>query len=138
MKPFDCACGARVFFENTACLTCGRELRFLPDVGEMGTLEAPYGDAALGRTPVGKARAYRKCESNRLAGVCNWMVRTEDPEPLCQACRLNDVIPDLSDPENRQPWGEVESAKRRRPSRFEDRDARVRAVARRGPSLNML
>ena len=113
MKPFDCACGARVFFENTACLTCGRELGFLPDVGEMGTFEAPQGDAPVSRTPVGKARAYRKCENNRQAGVCNWMVPADDSEPLCQACRLNNVIPDLSDPENRQLWAEVESAKRR-------------------------
>lgn len=113
MKPFDCACGARVFFENTTCLTCGRELGFLPDTGEMGTFEAPSGNAPLSLTPVGKTRAYRKCENNRVAGVCNWMVPAEDPEPLCQACRLNDVIPDLSAPENRNLWAEVESAKRR-------------------------
>lgn len=113
MKPFDCACGARVFFENTTCLTCGRELGFLPDAGEMGTFEAPSGDAPLSLTPVGKTRAYRKCENNRVAGVCNWMVPADDPEPLCQACRLNDVIPDLSAPENRKLWADVESAKRR-------------------------
>jgi hypothetical protein len=62
MKPFDCACGARVFIENTACLTCGRELGFLPDVGEMGTFEAPYGDAPLSWTPTGNYGARSKAQ----------------------------------------------------------------------------
>jgi len=79
----------------------------------MGTFEPVNGTAPASVTPVGGTGAYRKCENNRVEGVCNWMVPADDPEPLCQACRLNDVIPDLSDPENRKRWAAVESAKRR-------------------------
>jgi hypothetical protein len=41
------------------------------------------------------------------------MVPAGDEQPLCLACRLNNVIPDLSDPESRERWAKVESAKRR-------------------------
>ena len=41
------------------------------------------------------------------------MVRTDDEDALCPACRLNHVIPDLTDPENRAKWQRVEGAKRR-------------------------
>ena len=34
-------------------------------------------------------------------------------DPLCLACRLNNVIPDLSNPESRALWADVEIAKRR-------------------------
>jgi hypothetical protein len=41
------------------------------------------------------------------------MVACSSAEELCQACRLNNVIPNLSEPENRALWQEVEQAKRR-------------------------
>jgi hypothetical protein len=113
MRPFECECGARVFFENTACLTCGRELGFLPDAGQMGAFDVPAGVPSPCRTPVGRVGAYRKCDNYAASRVCNWMVRAEDPEPFCQACRLTDVIPDLSDPRNLERWANAESAKRR-------------------------
>jgi hypothetical protein len=31
MRTFRCACGARVFFDNSRCLACGRELGFVLD-----------------------------------------------------------------------------------------------------------
>lgn len=46
-------------------------------------------------------------------GGCNWMIPAGDTEELCRACRLNNVIPDLSEPKNRELWAEVEKAKRR-------------------------
>jgi hypothetical protein len=55
---------------------------------------------------------YRKCANYVHQGVCNWMVPAESEEDLCQACRLNNVIPNLSEPENRERWQEVELAKR--------------------------
>src|SRR6186713_2398801 len=61
MRPFDCACGARVFFENSACVSCGGELGFLPDVGHMGTFEVSSGEEPLKPTPVGGRHAYRRC-----------------------------------------------------------------------------
>ncbi|HYP87628.1 MAG TPA: putative zinc-binding metallopeptidase, partial [Polyangiaceae bacterium] len=61
-------------------------------------------------TPHGQ---YRKCANYLREGVCNWLVPADSSEELCQACRLNDVIPNLSEPENHRLWHEVEQAKRR-------------------------
>jgi hypothetical protein len=120
MRTFRCTCGARIFFENTRCLSCGRELGFLPDALTMLPLEAKTPGEFL--TPGG---AYRKCANYAEHGVCNWMVPVPVPMPLpipppsassnvlCQACQLNHVIPDLSQPQNRALWGEVEKGKRR-------------------------
>jgi hypothetical protein len=108
MRTFRCACGRRVFFVNTVCLHCQRELAFLPDRSLVAAIE-PGGNGFFA-TPHGR---YRKCANNVDHGVCNWMIPEADAQTLCQACRLNQVIPDLSNPENRALWGEVEKAKRR-------------------------
>ncbi len=108
MRTFRCHCGARIFFENTRCLTCHLELGFLPDALTLVALE--------GKGPASFSTShgdYRKCSNYVAEGVCNWMVSTSVAETLCQACRLNHVIPDLSHPENRTPWMEIERAKRR-------------------------
>lgn len=55
---------------------------------------------------------YRQCENYSQHHVCNWMVPADDPNPLCRACRLNEMIPDLSLPENIEYWRKIESAKR--------------------------
>lgn len=109
MKTFKCECGAALFFDNSVCLTCGRELGFLPDRLEMHALEASDSDDAI-ETPSG---SYRKCANYSQAGVCNWLVSSDSQEDLCQACHLNNVIPDLTDPEQKARWHETELAKRR-------------------------
>jgi hypothetical protein len=108
MRTFRCTCGARVFFVNTRCLSCGRELGFLPGRGVVAALE-PAADDGF-ETAHGR---YAKCANYAEHGVCNWMIPAADAHPLCQACRLNHVIPDLANPEHRRLWGEVEAAKRR-------------------------
>jgi hypothetical protein len=107
MRTFECTCGGRVFFENTECLACKRELAFVPETLTLYALE-PRPDGTL-ETPNG---TYRKCENYSAQGVCNWLVPETATERLCEACRLNRVIPDLSNPENHRLWGEVERAKR--------------------------
>lgn len=109
MRTFQCACGARIFFDNWACVTCGRELGFLAAPGLHSALESRGGLFVGLQTGL----LYRKCLNYEVQGVCNWMVPAWEEESLCQACRLNRVIPDLSVPENRSHWGEVERAKRR-------------------------
>jgi hypothetical protein len=109
MKTFRCACGARIFFENTRCLTCSRELGFVPDALDLVALEPADGQFR----PADGEGLLRKCQNNVEHGVCNWMIDASDPAALCLACRLNNVIPDLSNPESRELWGEVERAKRR-------------------------
>ena len=55
---------------------------------------------------------WRQCENYSVHQVCNWMVAADDPNPLCRACRLNDVIPDLNQPLNLEYWRKIEQAKR--------------------------
>jgi hypothetical protein len=108
MLAFRCQCGAPVFFQNTACLSCGLELGFLPEPLQMAsfkTSDEPEVNTAYG--------VYRKCANYVHEGVCNWMVPASSEEELCQACRLNNVIPNLAEPDNRARWHEVELAKRR-------------------------
>jgi hypothetical protein len=108
MRTFQCRCGARLFFENTQCLNCGRQLGFLPDVLSLVPIDRK-GDRDFA-TPCGD---YRLCANYVEQGVCNWMVPAASSTTLCQACGLNHVIPDLSNAQNRALWLEVELAKRR-------------------------
>jgi hypothetical protein len=109
MQNFHCECGERVFFDNSRCLRCGLELGFLPDRRSLASLK-PAPDGEHFSTAYG---AYRKCANYSEQGVCNWMVPSAESDPLCEACRLNNVIPDLSSEENLRLWAEVEKAKRR-------------------------
>jgi hypothetical protein len=114
MRIFHCACGATIFFENTVCLKCKRELGYLTDRQTMSSLEpASPGDAWKALAPEAQGRTYRKCRNYAEHDVCNWMVPAEEPSPFCVACRLNRTIPDLDPPQNRTYWAEIESAKRR-------------------------
>jgi hypothetical protein len=113
MRPFECACGAQTFFENTSCLACSCVLGFFPDLGRIGTLRPSANDSDVFHSHLDANCGYRKCENYTTEGVCNWMIADDDPVRLCQACRLNNVIPDLSVPENREKWARAENAKRR-------------------------
>jgi hypothetical protein len=58
-------------------------------------------------------RTHRLCKNNLDHQACNWLVSAGDQDPFCTACRLNEVIPDLSDPDGRAAWLKIEQAKRR-------------------------
>jgi hypothetical protein len=124
MKIFSCSkCHQVVFFENVSCTRCGQALAYLPDRGLVSGIEpidAPEGltpaDAAprqLWRALSAGGAAYRLCGNWTAHGVCNWTVPADDPHELCRACRLNAIIPVLSDPAARAAWGVIEGAKRR-------------------------
>jgi hypothetical protein len=108
VRTFICGCGARIFFENTRCLTCNSALGFRPDKLVMVALEQEPG--AGGEPP---RNGLRPCANYVENGVCNWLVPNDSPQTLCVACRLNQTIPNLSEPGNHALWAEVESAKRR-------------------------
>ena len=110
MKTFRCQCGHEIFFENTTCNACGRALGYLPDRGALSALE-PVGN---GQWFVRNSQSrYRMCVNYAQENVCNWMVSAEDPTVFCRACRLNQVIPNLSQPNHRLYWAKLETAKRR-------------------------
>jgi hypothetical protein len=108
MRTFHCTCGSRVFFDNSICLACGRELGFALDKMTMLALD-PSADGVH----VIAESAYAKCQNYATQGICNWLVAADAADPHCVACRLNNVIPDLADPTQRTRWAEVEKAKRR-------------------------
>ena len=124
MKTFHCThCDNLIFFENVRCLSCEHPLAFLPDHGIMAALiESPDGlwrsgirtapDQAA-QVPPARDPGYRLCANYDQVSVCNWAVPADDPNPLCTSCRLNRVIPDLSDPRNTTAWYRLELAKRR-------------------------
>jgi hypothetical protein len=110
MKAFRCqGCGHSLYFENTACESCGRRLGYLARRQILSALD-PAGDEwlALGA----RGRAYRFC-GNAEYGVCNWMISASSKETLCAACRHNNFIPDLNVPGNVELWRRLEIAKHR-------------------------
>ncbi len=117
MKTYHCHCGNTLHFENSLCLNCGRATGFLPDRRLLAALDpvdkaAPEGGVRLLK-PTAGGDLYRLCANWSQQDVCNWVVRAEDPQPLCASCRLNRVIPNLSEPNNRRLWYRIEVAKRR-------------------------
>lgn len=112
MKRFACD-DNEVFFENSLCLACHRELGFVPEILELCALERVGDDGYRVRDARLTDRLFRKCLNYSKQGVCNWMVGADHPTAYCLACRLNQMIPDLSLPENHAYWREIEQAKRR-------------------------
>jgi hypothetical protein len=107
-----------VFFENVKCLQCGSDLAFLPDRLNVAAVEPVPEDGTVwqprlrGKSPNAAGR-YRPCENHTTRNACNFMVRAEDPNPLCVSCRLTRVIPNLSKNGNAERWYRLEVAKRR-------------------------
>ena len=110
MKTFTCHCGNKLHFENTKCLVCGRVLGYLPEQQQLSALEAAEGNQW---NALADGRLYRQCDNYSRHNVCNWMVPVEDTDMYCASCRLNHIIPNLSEPGNLTLWNSVEIAKRR-------------------------
>lgn len=102
-----------VFFQNNHCVKCGHALGFLPDILDLSALKTTPGDQRQALSPAAAGRVYRQCANGQQHQACNWMVPVEDPHPLCVACRLTEVIPDLTDGKNLERWKKLELAKRR-------------------------
>ena len=120
MKSFQCECGAALFFHNSVCLTCGKEVGFCPACREMTTLVGvPNGDDSPSVRCARKAcgAALTKCHNYAAKAACNWCVdgdaKANLDNVLCRSCRLTQVIPDLSLPGNKRRWADLERAKRR-------------------------
>ncbi|HMA09519.1 MAG TPA: putative zinc-binding peptidase, partial [Ramlibacter sp.] len=120
MKTFRCDhCGHPLFFENVQCLHCGSTLAFLPDRLALCAIEPAASDGSgpwrrkASRARKDDGRVYRLCRNNIEYQACNFAVAGHDPNTLCVSCRLTRVLPDLSQPENRERWYRIEVAKRR-------------------------
>jgi hypothetical protein len=111
MKLFSCDhCGNTIYFENVVCEQCGHRLGYAPEAHAMVSLEPENG---AWRAPYLPGKLYVLC-ANEAHGACNWLV-AHDPggDPYCRACRHNDIVPPLDNPENVRRFQGIERAKKR-------------------------
>ncbi len=114
MRNFHCDhCQQQLFFENFACVKCGRQLAYLEDLGDIGSLDLAGDGTWSSPVPEAKGRRYKLCANYAQHDVCNWALPADDPNALCRSCRLTRVIPDLSRPGFKEAWYRMEVAKRR-------------------------
>lgn len=114
MKLFRCGhCRNLVYFENHQCLQCGHTLAYLPDQRVVTSLDEREPGLWVASGKNAAPRPHRLCVNYTQYQVCNWAVPSDSPDPLCAACRLTRVIPDLSIEGNRAKWYKLETAKRR-------------------------
>jgi hypothetical protein len=116
MQTFACLCGNILFYENTACLACGREVGWCPLCQQLvALLPEACGGYRCGQPVCGTP--LQKCHNYVVEQVCNRCLavgaESQPPEALCDCCRYNETIPDLSVPGNREKWYRLEVAKRR-------------------------
>lgn len=107
MKRFFCRCGGEIFFDNTVCLACQRELGFDPVRMTMLALPLDADDSATGTatpTPL-------HCRNRIEYSVCNWFATGQSE--YCLACATNEVIPNLDQARSKELWFRLEQAKRR-------------------------
>ena len=110
MKIYHCGnCHYPVYFENVVCSNCGSWLGY-----------HDQDDAMLALTPLEQSWAHpnrageqlQYC-NNHAYDACNWLIPTDDPTGLCDACDLNRTVPNLNDPVKLEEWQRLELAKHR-------------------------
>lgn len=103
MRSFTCdTCGNTLFFENDSCLKCGNRVGFRVNDMSMATVGTA---GAAGLAP---------CRNWTDWNACNWYVAASpEQQAYCVACALDEVVPDLADPQRLALWSETERAKRR-------------------------
>lgn len=117
MKNFICECGNKLYFENYLCLSCQREVGWCP---VCKGIHAMLSNEKGGYTCTNQQchADLIKCYNYAVHQVCNRMIEAtsqeeSQAEPLCDYCRFNDTIPDLSVAGNITKWYRLEVAKRR-------------------------
>ncbi|MDQ8186312.1 putative zinc-binding metallopeptidase [Pelagicoccus sp. SDUM812002] len=96
------ACGAKVFFQNSVCLSCSCSIAYDLESGRMVALSGESANAA-----------FKPCRNQVEFNNCNWVIDANSEYEYCQSCRLTEIIPNLSEPANLKAWGKLEEAKRR-------------------------
>ncbi|UYV18255.1 putative zinc-binding peptidase [Halomonas qaidamensis] len=114
MQTFSCRCGNPLFFENTYCLACESEVGWCPTCSAIVALE-PLPNGGYRCTHPDCGSTLMKCHNYAVENVCNRMVVMVEghADTLCDCCRFNEVIPDLTINGNRERWAALEAAKRR-------------------------
>jgi len=116
MNIFYCGCGNKLFFENSLCLSCQREVGWCPVCKGMHAME-PVSTGGYQCTNPECNAPLVKCFNYATHDVCNRMIENtgqqQNASNLCDYCKLTDTIPALSVAGNITKWYELEVAKRR-------------------------
>lgn len=144
-RSFRCVCGQPLFFRNTQCIRCKRQLGYRPDAGSLDALEPGEtpGSFVLAGGGADAPGTFVRCANLATPAACNWLAplpagETADAKRYCVACRLNRTVPDWSIDRNAENWRRIELAKRRLvstllalklPLRSRLHDDRVRGLA---------
>ncbi|CAN5434874.1 putative zinc-binding peptidase [soil metagenome] len=111
MKLFKCqSCGQLLYFENTRCERCSHKLAFDSSRAELLTLIQTANDTFSEFN--NSNNLYRYC-ANSQHNVCNWLIPFASSDQYCVACKLNEIIPDIRQPDRFAQWKKLESAKHR-------------------------
>ncbi len=112
MINFKCSCGNTLYFENTKCVNCDKELGFVPTKLALSPIErSPDGVYVASAFP--ERPSFRLCRNYSEHHICNWLVPESDESPYCLSCRFTSVIPNLDVPGNLEKWAGIAAAKRR-------------------------
>lgn len=110
MKIYQCShCYHPVYFNNITCEKCKSQLGYLLSEDRMVAMVPGTGNWDYFS---GEAAKLQYC-SNHQYDVCNWLVAGPETKKLCEACDLNNTIPDTSDPSRLSEWRRLEFAKHR-------------------------
>lgn len=113
MKLFDCqVCDQILYFENTVCEKCHHRLGYVAADERLYAIDREGRDSLTWQIVERPDERYRFCR-NAEYGVCNWLIRADEPADFCTACRHNHIVPDLSLPGNKELWRLMEVAKHR-------------------------
>src|SRR5262245_55791588 len=122
MRTFRCVCDNVLFFDNSLCLRCKREVGYCPVCHMIAALLPTAGDKFRCGNPACGALLV-KCPNYVAYNVCNCCLPVTGAETmgedssgkslLCDRCRFTRTIPDLSVPGNLEKWYRLEAAKRR-------------------------
>jgi hypothetical protein len=119
MRSFLCTCGNQLFFDNSICIKCQREVGWCPVCSAIVDVTTS-GDGAF--ICSGCNTKLVKCSNFASHNVCNRFVAgakgqgTQNETSagvFCDCCRYNRVVPDLNIEGNREKWYRLEAAKRR-------------------------
>jgi hypothetical protein len=113
VRTYPCACGNEIYFINSRCLDCGREVGYLREENAMVAFERAADGAFVAKGPKAEGELLKKCRNYAEHDVCNWMIPDSAGENYCAACRLNKIIPNLQVPKNKEYWYRLEKEKRR-------------------------
>lgn len=95
-------------------MKCGRDIGFLSDLLMLSSLDPAGEDLYVPTAAEARGRRYKKCLNYAEEAVCNWMIPEEKSrERFCTSCRLDQIIPDLTDERNWVFWRLIENGKRR-------------------------